>query len=582
MTLMPEKRPFPFQPLLFASLGFFLVALFFVTALMDARRTQNTLMNVFQNKGLTIIETVETIAGEKYKGLMGTTRQSQVFSQDFDRMDEGFRMQELILGRLIELARNVDRRGDAIGLSSEDLNQLAAQAGMQAVAVYDEAGRAVRQSAPVPETVDAAIRQLIESGDEIAVDFDGKSAGPESSYLVAVRRKSQKGAIGLIFRAEGFRLWAEKVAIQSAIEESGWRKGVQYFMVVDSSGVLSAAAGGLPEAWADEPSPTMAARIPMKYPGTGRRLVSSSPELLEVYTPFAVNGRQAGIAIVGLEIEEAVRLRETHQQRIAITTGIMMLGAVLVMFLFYRLQRRHLRRIGDMKERLYQAERLSSLGKLAAGVAHEIRNPLNAVGMAVQRIQREFEPSASQGKKEFSHIVSVIRKEIGRLNGIIEDFLGPSRVKREEFQPRRLADFLQQVVDLVGEEAVSRNIRIEYRCQEPDLKTPMDPARLHQAVLNLMKNAVEAINGPGTITVSVRAIDARHAGITIQDSGPGISKDVLEKIFNYEYTTKEKGLGIGLPIANEIIRAHGGELRIESAPGTGALVEIILPARVEK
>ncbi len=581
MNLNPGKQPQPFQFFMFAMLGFLLIALFFGTAWMDARRIQKTLVDVFENKGLNIIETVENIAGEKLRGVLGPTGEAQVVFQDLDRMDESFRTREAILGRLIDLAREVDRREETDGLAPRDLTRLATEAGLQAIVVYDPNGRPILKSAPVSETVAAAIRRLIEGGDEIAVDSDARNTGPTASYLVTVRRKNLKGFVGLVMGTEGFRYWAERVAIQSAIEESGWRKGVHYFMVADPRGVLLAGAGDMPESRAGEASSFPDAPPPGSS-ASGRRLIEDPPDSLEVYASFTVHGRQVGMARIGMGIEDAVRLSKAHLRRIIVTTGAMMLAAVLAVGLFYRLQGRHLRKIQEMKEVLHRTQRLSSLGKLAAGLAHEIRNPLNAVGMAVQRIQREFEPSAPQSKNEFTLLISAVREEIGRLDRTIEDFLGPVRVKRENFQPRRLADFLEQVVGLAREEAASRNIRIECRCPNPEVEIPMDPARLHQAVFNLLKNAMEAIEGSGAIAIVARSTDSRHVSITIRDNGVGIGKDEIEKILNFEYTTKEKGLGIGLPLAKEIIQAHGGELRLESVPGGGTRVEMILPVRAGK
>ena len=574
-----EKHSFRFQPLLFALLGMLLVALFFATALMDVRRTQNTLLDVFENKGLTIIETVETIARDKYGGLMETTGRAADFLQDLERMEEGFRMQETMLGGLIELAREVDRLEQENSLTGQALENLAAEAAMQAVIVYDGSGRAILESARLPDESAAGIRALLEKGDEISFDLQGEQTGKDPSYRIAVRRKNRPGSVVLAFGGEGFRYWAARVAIQEAIEESGWRKGVHYFMVFDSRGFLLAGAGDLPETPEDGPSPFGIDPASTREGGSGRRIIPDAPERLEVYAPLRVNGGKAVLARIGLGIEEAVRIRENHQKQIFVAAGMMMLGTVLAMLLFYRLQNRHLRRVQEMKERLGQAERLSSLGRLAAGVAHEIRNPLNAVSMAVQRIQREFEPAEPQSKKEFSHIVTVVRDQIGRLNRIIEDFVGPARVRPDEFRPQRLSNLVEQVAQLAREEADARNVRIECERQDPDPEILMDPVRMHQALLNLVKNALEAIDGPGTITLTSRLLDSRTAVILIRDTGAGIPADVLKRILNFEYTTKEKGLGLGLPIAREIILAHGGDLRIESAPGKGTLIELILPVR---
>ncbi|MBR9987686.1 MAG: hypothetical protein KFF68_17410, partial [Desulfosarcina sp.] len=330
MNPNPDRQPQPFQFFLFAMLGFLLIALFFGTAWMDARRIQKTLIDVFENKGLNIIETVETIAGEKLRGVRGTTGSAQVVFQDLDRMDESFGVQEAILGRLIDLAREIDRREVTDGLAPKDLTRLAAEAGLQAIVVYDPNGRPILESAPVSEAVEAEIRRLIEGGDEIAVDSDARHTGHAASYIVTVRRKNLKGVVGLVIGKEGFGSWAESVAIQSAIEESGWRKGIHYFMVVDPRGVLLAGAGDMPESRAAEASSFPAARPPGSS-ASGRRLIEDPPDSLEVYAPFTVHGRQVGMARIGMEIEEAVQLGNAHLRRIIVATGSMMLAAVLAM-----------------------------------------------------------------------------------------------------------------------------------------------------------------------------------------------------------------------------------------------------------
>jgi len=235
---------------------------------------------------------------------------------------------------------------------------------------------------------------------------------------------------------------------------------------------------------------------------SSRRLIKGLPDLLDVYAPLQLNGRRVGTARIGLEIEEASRLIKRNQVHIFFSMALMIGGAVFAVVLFYRIQNRHLRRLQEMRERLNQAERLSSLGRLAAGVAHEIRNPLNAISMAIQRIHREFGPPETESNKEFSHLVTVVREEIRSLNRSIEDFLGPIQERHTESRMERLVDLLERVVLLEKEEAGSRNVQIQCQWEDPDLMIYMDAARMHQAVLNLIKNAVESIVGHGTIIIS--------------------------------------------------------------------------------
>jgi signal transduction histidine kinase len=231
----------------------------------------------------------------------------------------------------------------------------------------------------------------------------------------------------------------------------------------------------------------------------------------------------------------------------------------------------------EMTRQLEKAERLSSLGMLAAGVAHEIRNPLNAISMASQRLKREFVPSETQKKEEFETITMVIRDEIRRLNGIIEEFLTFSKSRRLELRENAVQDLLQKIVNLVSAEAAERGVIIRTDWQSAPVVIPMDMDKLQQALLNFVKNAVESISDSGEVTLAIRNEEKGLAKIVITDTGCGLTAPEVERIFNPEYTTKEKGLGLGLSLAHEIIRGHGGEIRVKSRKGEGTVFEIFLP-----
>lgn len=559
------------QPFIVGLFCLLLVSLFFVTALMDVRRTQNTLLDVFENKAVTIVESVEMIAQNKIKDFMGITNRAAAHLQGVESIEEGFRMQEAILARLIEFGKEVDRRESAETLSKEEMGNLASEAGLFSLVVSDAHGEIVYESRPLPKEVSPRLQVLLKAQDEIMLDFYGDTPGENCFYLLGVRRENGRGMIVSVLGGEGLQHWASRVALQEAIEESGWRKGIHYFVVVDARGRFLAGAGALPEVEGEG--------VPMADARSRRRIVGGNPELLEVDTPLRLNDARTEIARVGLEIAEVSRLRQRNQSHIFFSTGLIMIGSVFAVLLFYRIQTRHLRKLEEMKERLSQAERLSSLGRLAAGLAHEIRNPLNAISVAIQRIHREYSPSDHEKSGEFSHLVSLVREEIRRLNQIIEDFVGPARQRQSEFREGRLVDLLERVVQLVKEEAASRDIRIQVEWENPDVVVFMDSARMHQAVLNLMKNAMESISGQGVISLSTRSQGSRHVQVRIQDTGLGIPAKDLERVFEFEYTTKEKGLGLGLPIAREIVRAHGGEIGVNSESGKGTSFELTLPCK---
>jgi signal transduction histidine kinase len=155
-------------------------------------------------------------------------------------------------------------------------------------------------------------------------------------------------------------------------------------------------------------------------------------------------------------------LLSENRRHIFVSMGLMIGMGLLAMWLLYKNQNRHLRRIQNLSNRLHQIERLSSMGQLAAGVAHEIRNPLNAVSMAVQRIQREYAPQQTEkNREEFQELIRTVRKEIRRLDGTIDDFLSLARGGRLVLHPADVVDLLKSILLLVSADADARGLRIE-------------------------------------------------------------------------------------------------------------------------
>jgi signal transduction histidine kinase len=230
----------------------------------------------------------------------------------------------------------------------------------------------------------------------------------------------------------------------------------------------------------------------------------------------------------------------------------------------------------EMEDRIQLAERISSLGHLAAGVAHEIRNPLNAMGMGLQRLKREFLPPDESKREEYVCFTELILKEVRRVNDIIEQFLTLSRPSQLNLKEVSLQDLLNHLVTLFQEEASSLGICLQSEIPSDLPLLAIDPEKLTQALINIMRNGMQAMGQGGLLRVETKSLKD-GVEIMISDSGSGIPPEQMEKIFNYYYTTKEKGVGLGLPIAHRIIEAHGGQLKIESRFGVGTKVTVTLP-----
>lgn len=222
-----------------------------------------------------------------------------------------------------------------------------------------------------------------------------------------------------------------------------------------------------------------------------------------------------------------------------------------------------------------RVERLSAVGQLSAGLAHEIRNPLASIAGAVGIIERN---SGSESKR--SECLNIIKRETERLNRLLTSFLDFARPRPPQYQTISLPEALDSVVALATHAVNHKRIarRKEVPASLPALEC--DPEQLRQVLLNLLINAIQASPSGGDVVLT-----ARHAGsrvlIQVKDGGSGIPPEIREKIFDPFFTTKESGTGLGLSVAHQIIEQHGGILTAEANPDKGMTFSVALPLKRE-
>ena len=227
-------------------------------------------------------------------------------------------------------------------------------------------------------------------------------------------------------------------------------------------------------------------------------------------------------------------------------------------------------------ERLHQfemarAEHLATIGELAAGLAHEIRNPLAGIAGVVEVMGRELpKESSSRG------VLPEVQIEIHHIQAILNDLLAYARPRPPEFHPADLNATVEQAVFLARQQVRTKPIEITL---DPDKKLPRishDPVQIQQVVLNLLLNGIQAIDAQGQIDVALRQ-ERESAVIRIKDTGKGIPPESLPKIFKPFFTTRKEGTGLGLPLAKGIVESHKGKIEVTSEPGQGAQFEVWLP-----
>jgi len=245
------------------------------------------------------------------------------------------------------------------------------------------------------------------------------------------------------------------------------------------------------------------------------------------------------------------------------------LGAMLVA--------RNIGYLNQVHSTLNYSRKLAALGRLMAGVAHEVKNPLNAMTIHLELLKQKIEKVTINPTPGLEKHVNVIASEIRRLDEVVSGFLKFARPEELKLQPVHLASLISDVATTAAPEAERRGITIKSECPEHLPKINADPGMLAQALLNLALNACQAMPDGGTLKIGCRAAGRGCVEIDVEDTGIGIPPEHLSRIFDLYFTTKEKGSGIGLSMVYRIVQLHGGEVEVQSTPGHGTRFRLIFP-----
>jgi two-component system sensor histidine kinase HydH len=242
-------------------------------------------------------------------------------------------------------------------------------------------------------------------------------------------------------------------------------------------------------------------------------------------------------------------------------------GAVIVL--------RDLSEIKLLQEKVKRSEKLAAIGELAAGVAHEIRNPLSSIRGFAQFLRHSLKDKPQE--KEYAETMVT---EVDRINRVVTDLLTFARPMTVEISPTDITELIEHSVRLVEADALSRDVNIRMNISDLS-KLPLDANQITQALLNLLLNALQALPPKGNIEIGAEldASDSR-LHLWVKDDGPGIPNNLIEKIFDPFYTTHEKGTGLGLAIVHKIAENHNGEIRVNSPPkgmARGCCFSIFIP-----
>jgi len=232
-------------------------------------------------------------------------------------------------------------------------------------------------------------------------------------------------------------------------------------------------------------------------------------------------------------------------------------------------------------EKTIESERLNALTLLAAGVAHELGNPLNSLNIHLQLMERQARKLKGKERNELQHSIEICRGEINRLDSIVTQFLRAIRPSRPQLQPENINTIVEEAVRFFSAEIEVRDIVVETELRSDLPLLQLDRGQMKQAFYNVIKNSFEAMKRRGILRIRTD-MDESHVRVSFIDTGGGMSAETLSHVFEAYYTTKERGTGLGLLIVRRIVREHGGELAIESTEGKGLTLSIRLPFKEQR
>jgi signal transduction histidine kinase len=391
-------------------------------------------------------------------------------------------------------------------------------------------------------------------------------------YGVAVKRQYAPGVIVITAAADTILRFRQQIGLQRLLTDLK-SPHIAYISIQDADATFIAHSD---ERLVGTPAPPPAVAAGTDGRDSRIRTTADGRRVLEITRSFAFEGKPLGLLRVGLSMQHVQQVWRQALVALLLTSSAILVVGTLGVGVILTNQAAHFRKVQELEKAVARQERLAALGHLAAEVAHEVRNPLNAISMGLQRLQREFPPREAAARQEFDDISAVIRNEVKRLNQTIEDFLKLARPIKVQLQVCDINGLLREFETLMQEEAQSRGIQwqVSGASQLPSLLA--DRGQLRQALLNLVLNALQATPPGGRVSLEADTA-GQQLRLRLRDTGSGIAPQALERIFDPYYTTKAGGTGLGLPIAQQIVQAHGGRIEVSSVVGQGSTFTVWLP-----
>ncbi|HEY2988733.1 MAG TPA: ATP-binding protein [Candidatus Binatia bacterium] len=565
-----------FLPRYFLASGLLLVIIASLYVFVEAQRLRQELLRQTEDKATALAKAMEAAVKNAIVG--------------------NALLEELIGQRLLDNARLIDQLLLSRQADQALLKEISAMNRLQKIDLLDQQGRPWELAALPPrgakkegEELNQRRQQVIsymwgkrwrlpgktdeEKGAEPPPRIKEKEFWKGSAFGVAVGARSFPGIIAVHANADYVLNFEKEIGVQSQIEDLGRRSDSEFVSFLDSN--LNVVAHTNPHRVGQQEKEPLVLKAKDKRQLLSGIVESSGGErYFEVVKPVVLDESNLGFLRIGLSLG-SMEIAWHNSLRAIVTLGLaVLIAGILGMVAIFHNQHSYMKEVSVLEAEVLHRERLSALGNLAATVAHEVRNPLNAISMGLQRLKTEFRPT--EDEDEYSHLTQVMLDEVHRLNSIVEQFLSLARPLEIKPEQLRLQDLLKELAGL--EERNAAQSSIEIRVVVPPDLPPLKADReyLRQTLLNLILNGFQAMPDGGTLTLQAYMSNGNIL-ITVTDTGVGIPRENLPRIFEPYFTTKAKGSGLGLAIARRIVEAHGGTIVVSSEAGEGCVFRISLP-----
>jgi len=572
------KRRWIFRPLFFLIIWGLLALLLIINGIYEANRLKDNLHRMLFDEGVAVIAGLEKSAQSIFASWAAIEAFPEASARLFPSPMNPLALDDSVVDLILDTAFQIDQELGNLSPQESQLAKIARSWHFSALKFITPHQTLIYQNPKATSILDDSFyHPLLEGKAAYAIRrSENEGAGQMDSLSLAVVRKAGEGILAIKVDEAAIRLFRRTVVLRGLIDEWKGRGEISYITLQGED--LEVWADTSPEKIGKKEEDTFLLKLLIKDDQQPIARDRGERKIMEIAKVVSLDPKTVAIIRVGLSTGRVDQIMDADLRNLTFFSLLLLAFGGVGIAIVSRMENRHLGRVREMEEKVRQSEKLSSLANLAAGVAHEIRNPLNAIGMAIQRLQREFAPSQPESQQEYLHFTEVLRGEVKRVNQIIEQFLFFARPAHLDLQPVQIKDILKNLVLLCQEVAEQQKILLVENIS-PDLPfLNLDRQRIHEALWNLVTNAFQSMPQGGVLELVSKANKEKTLAIIwISDTGEGIPEKNLGKIFDYYFSTKEKGMGLGLPLAHKIIQEHGGTIEVQSIAGKGTTFRITLP-----